>query len=995
MSGLSINLHALGMPFDGTTVAKQSLGGSESAAYYLARGLAARGHNVLCWTSAAEDSKCDGVTYLSAGEFTKETPLGSRFEHYARNTPHDVLIVQRGAAAFHKPFASKVNIWQLHDLALHRYSTQMMGGMWQVDAVTCVSQFHYDQVQKVWGLNPDVLHVVRNAVDPALYEGPRAELPAALPQGTFRLLYQSRPERGLEHLVRPGGIMDRCRDLNAKLIVTTYDNNPRHMQDYYRQLAEWAKALPNVVQYPPLSKPQLAALQRSCDLLLYPTEFEEVSCITAMEAMHAGLPMLTSAHAALPETCKDSGTVLLPLKEGAADEDAFIAELRSLVSDAERSPDDSELQDHAGVQRLAAKRCEWSGPVEALEALCLKLMADKLTVPRVLRHAIEHSDIDFARWVISEKVVNDIHVANHPIVASVASELMTMYAFTESDAAYAAHYAKHQGAYYDAHEEQVIGEDITSTTRFRGVLSDVAEIRRKQSRAGRVLDFGCAHGHYLLPLAQLFPDSEFVGVDLSDRAVLAARKWIERDGVRNARVHSLKDISWRAHKYDIIIAAEVLEHVRDDRALLEDLTSLLTEDGAIIFTTPNGRWEWQGTVPFRTGREHLRHYERRDIEELIGDNECNISHAPASHDVSHRPLGSWVWTVYPRKPWGVIDYERKLREYAPRETVSACMIVKDAERSLRKCVESFVDFVDEVNLYIDPATTDRTRSVAEDLMEDFPNRPFNIVMAKRSALKDGFDEARNESISEAAGDWILWIDADEELCHAERMHMFLRPSMHNGYGFPQVHYSADPDQVLTTDYPCRLFRHNRGARFYGVVHEHPETRLGEAITWSLVRHELKFLHSGYVDEETRRKRFERNLPLLIRDRAKYPTRQLNGFLMLRDIAQGLMFEHQQTGAMPHRYVERAREGIRLMEEMVATAPQIRMIVDSMQYYSQCVAVLGGGFDAEVNVKTTNPTAPDLAMALDLKARFHSKEFYFKVVDKLSHEGAKLYEDHYL
>jgi 2-polyprenyl-3-methyl-5-hydroxy-6-metoxy-1,4-benzoquinol methylase/glycosyltransferase involved in cell wall biosynthesis len=989
MSGaLNIQLHALGMPFDGATVATRSLGGSESAAYYLARGLAARGHAVTVWTGIeAPASKIDGVTYQPVGACTKETPLGERFEHYARNTPHDVLIIQRGATAFHRPFASKVNIWQLHDLALHRYTSSMMGGMWQVDAVTCVSDYHLEQVRKVWNINPATLHVVRNAVDPALYAAPLEPLSAPLPNARLRLLYQSRPERGLEHLVRPGGIMDRCRDLDAALIVTSYDNTVEAMRGYYEQLAAWGAALPNVVWLPPLAKPQLAALQSACDLLIYPTEFEEVSCITAMEAMHAALPMLTSDVGALAETCRDAGVWLLPLKDGRADEDAFVERLPALLQDPVR------LTQVAERQRAAAARCTWDGPVAALEALCWRLLDAKLTSARVLRHAIEHSDIDFARWCVSQipATITD------PGTDAARAELQRLYAFTESDAAYAAHYAKHQAQYYDDFEERVVGEDVTGTTRFRGVLNAMVEIRNRQSRASRVLDYGCAHGHYLLPLAKLFSDSEFVGVDISDRAVAAARKWVDRDKVANARVYSTDSAAWQKDKYDVIIAAEVLEHVRDDRALLEQLAGMLTEDGAIIFTTPNGRWEWSGTVAFRTGREHLRHYERKDIVDLCGANEHLILHAPASHDQGGRPLGSWVWTVWPREPWGTIDYARKLREYAPRETVSACMIVRDGEKTLRGAVESFIDYVDELHICIDPLTRDRTAQVAEELREDFPNRPIHCRTATKSATRDGFDEARNESIEEAAGDWILWVDADETVRTPERLHMFLRPSMHNGYGFPQVHYSADPDQVLTTDFPCRLFRNRQGIRFYGVVHEHPEHEMGKAVTWSLVRHELKFLHAGYVDEATRRRRYERNLPLLLRDRAKNPGRQLNGFLMLRDIAQGLMFEQQQTGGYvlgDHR--ARAAEGIRLMEELVASpeAP-IRMITDCLQYYSHCVVTSGGGFDAAVTLKTATEAAPDLSVALDFRGRFHTRDFYQKVVRKFSEESTKLYEDRYL
>jgi 2-polyprenyl-3-methyl-5-hydroxy-6-metoxy-1,4-benzoquinol methylase/glycosyltransferase involved in cell wall biosynthesis len=991
--GLRINFYAIGLPFNGDTIKKKSLGGSESAAYYLGRELAKLGHNVTMWTAEKEEGTFDDVKYVWNGEHTEAAPLGERFEHYARNTPHDVLIVQRGAGAFVRPFASKVNIWQLHDLALHRYTAPMMGGMWQVDAVTVVSEFHKKQVQEVWNVNPDIIHVVRNGVDQNLYELPvsapaEAELHAFLkevnPDNKALLLYQSRPERGLEHLVRPGGIMDRVRDLPVKLLVGGYDNTIPHMAEFYTQLKLWAQVLPNVTYINPLTKQELALLQKKCDLLIYPTEFEEVSCITAMEAQCAGLPMLTSDCAALPETCEKSGTVLIPLKDGKADEDAFIAELTAQFGG--EGEDDLHLLKRKQLTVAPITSWRWQG--ETLSRLCYKLIDQKLTVPRALRHALEHSDIDFARWILQDKFSDD------PISWSVKDEIDRLYTFTESDHKYETHYRKHQGVYYDANEEQVIGEDVTSSTRFRGVLGMLAEARNKIGpKKLRVLDYGCAHGHYTIPLAKTFKDDDFIGLDISERAIKAAGKWAQRDEVKNISFfHGARVFG----QYDIIIAAEVLEHVRDAAEFLAHLREHTTREGCIIFTTPNGRWEWQGTVPFRTGREHLRHYEREDIEDLCGDNVHEIAHAPAGADYSGRPMGSWVWSVWPKEPFDRIDYKRKFERYAPRETVSACLIVKDGEKTIRKCVESFLDFVDEVNIYVDPKTTDRTFSIAEQLAGDFPNRPFNVRMAQRSALVDGFDEARNESIEDASGDWILWCDADEEVRRASMLHMFLRPSMHNGYGFPQVHYSADPDQVLTTDFPCRLFRNRTGVKFYGVVHEHPETELGKAVTWSIVRHELKFLHAGYIDEDTRRSRYQRNLPLVHRDRKKFPTRELNRFLMIRDIAQGLMFEHQQTGGqlLPH-HKDQATEGIQLMEEMVEHSKQVRMISDAMMYYSHCVATQGGGFDAEFTCNVKNDTAPDLSASMKVSGRFHSREFFNKVVSKFSQESTKLYEDKYL
>jgi len=995
---MDIVLHSAGMPFNGETIATRSLGGSESAAYYQARELAQRGHRVTVFTSSPDEGHWDGVNYCYAGTPQESAPLGDRFEFYARNTPHDVLIIQRHPQAFHNQFASKINLWQLHDLALYRSSGVANHNMWQVDAVTCVSEWHKHQVCEVYGFDPEFVRVVPNGVDPELYTVDAAPLPV---DGKFTMLYQSRPERGLEHLVRPGGIMERLVDTNAHLLVCGYDNTTGPMAGYYAYLQQCAQALPNVTWLGALTKPQLAALQKSCDLLCYPTEFEEVSCITAMEAMHAGLPMLTSDCGALAETCEDSGTVLLPLKDGRADEDAFVAYIAA-----------GKTADKA-LQLAAAQTRTWSAAVDRLESVIAECFERRQgSTAAIYRHCIEHSD------VLSEIACG----FDDAIVSRAADEIDELYRFAESPQAYKSHYDKHQGVYYDDHESQVIGEDVTRSTRFQGVYQLVHQEIERAGDSLRVLDYGCAHGHYMMPLAQAFPDCRFTGVDVSERAIAAAAKWAIRDQITNVEMRLggqevFEDISIlcplvydenslqyggnaaiakKAHRdlFDVIIAGEVIEHVPDYQALLEQFRSVLKPGGVLIITTPYGRWEWQGTESFREAREHLHHFERQDIVEMCGRNATQILYAPAGNDRTGKVVGSWLWAVRPNEPFAEIDLERKRAQLAPRETLSACLIVKDGEKTLRKCVESFIDWVDELVIAVDPKTKDRTREVIAQIEADYRWKPVKVIDGL-PALEAGFDAARNLTVEAACGDWILWCDADEEVHNPWNLWKYLRPSHHDAYGFPQIHYSADPDQVLTTDFPCRLFRNGKGIKFYGLVHEHPEIAPGKAIPRAAMRHDVKFLHNGYVDEETRRKRYIRNLPLLKKDIERYPERGLNRFLWLRDIAQGLMFEHEQTaGRVLEGQQERALEGVELWRQILEKDP-LRMCIDSLRFYSHCVETLGEGLEAEISLAMAKQSAPDLACNTQFKGRFLSIDDYTKLMRKLEQEATRHYESKYL
>lgn len=969
-------IHALGLPFNGETLQTQSLGGSESAAYYLARELAARRHRVTVFTSHAQGGQWDGVTYVPAGAITQATPLGQQFEFYARNTPHDVLVMQRHPQAFAAPFASKVNLWQTHDYALHRLSPSVTGMMWNIDAVLAVSEWHRRQVCDVYALPQDAVRVVPNGVDAALYAGAVDESVPLPPTQKLLLLYQSRPERGLEHLLRPGGIMDRLRDV-AHLVICGYDNTTAEMAPYYAQLAAWAAGLPNVTHVGALTKAQLAGVQRRCDLLVYPTEFEETSCITAMEAMHAGLPLLTSAAAALPETCAGSGTLLLPLKDGVADEAAFVAEIERLAADEDA------LAALRAAQLEAATTRTWSAACDAFEAVVDDCFARK-SPTAVARHLMKVSDV---------ATFDHLDLPANAICDRLRQEREQLFGFLADDESYAVHYQKHCGTYYDEHPKEVLRRIPEDTTRYKGVVMHLARVRERLGRPLRVLDYGCAHGHYTLGLARAFPDCEFTGIDISRRAVEEATAWAAEAGVPNATFGRLRD-GWHAQAtYDVVLLAEVLEHVRDYRALLEQARTALDPDGALITTTPYGPWEWTGHEPYKQAREHWQQFERQDLVEIFADMRPEIACAPAGHTASGTALGSWVCLAWPGEhAFGRVDVARKLAQTRPEQTVSACLIVKDGANTLRKALDSLVPWVHEVVIGIDQATTDATLDVITAFERANPWLPVRTYQGPR-AIDSGFDVARNLGTEQACGDWILWMDADEELVGGDQLTKLLRTNMHQAYACPQIHFSVQPPQVLTTDFPSRLFRHNGAVRFYGRVHEHPETTPGEAIPTATPRHELQFAHNGYITEEKRRERYFRNLPLLMRDIDEHPDRLLNKFLLIRDLAQGIGFELQQSGGRPlPDHPARAQRVIDLWRELLGNEkPVSRMLLDAMQYYTMAAEVLGGAFD--VNVSLATAKAPHQTN-LNVQGKFLRPDDLSQLLTRLSKEATANYDSRY-
>lgn len=83
-------------------------------------------------------------------------------------------------------------------------------------------------------------------------------------------------------------------------------------------------------------------------------------------------------------------------------------------------------------------------------------------------------------------------------------------------------------------------------------------------------------------------------------------------------------------------------------------------------------------------------------------------------------------------------------------TLSLCIILKNEEKYLVKCFKSIRDVVDEI-IVVDTGSTDKTKDIA---------RVFGAKVYDFTWTGD-FSAARNHSLQQAQGEWILILDADE------------------------------------------------------------------------------------------------------------------------------------------------------------------------------------------------------------------------------------------
>ncbi|MDE6896493.1 MAG: glycosyltransferase family 2 protein, partial [Lachnospiraceae bacterium] len=85
-------------------------------------------------------------------------------------------------------------------------------------------------------------------------------------------------------------------------------------------------------------------------------------------------------------------------------------------------------------------------------------------------------------------------------------------------------------------------------------------------------------------------------------------------------------------------------------------------------------------------------------------------------------------------------------------TISLCMIVKNEEAVLGRCLDSVKDAVDEI-IIVDTGSSDRTKEIAAEYTDKIYD--FEWV--------NDFSAARNEAFSKAEMDYCMWLDADDIL----------------------------------------------------------------------------------------------------------------------------------------------------------------------------------------------------------------------------------------
>ncbi len=178
------------------------------------------------------------------------------------------------------------------------------------------------------------------------------------------------------------------------------------------------------------------------------------------------------------------------------------------------------------------------------------------------------------------------------------------------------------------------------------------------------------------------------------------------------------------------------------------------------------------------------------------------------------------------------------------DPLSLCLIVKNEERNLPRCLDAVRGLAGEV-IVVDTGSTDRTPAIAADCGAKVI--PFDFATVD-------FAAARNHAIGHATGRWILMLDADETLdrAGAPMIERLIALDENAGYYLERLNHGSD-SASSTTDYVVRLFPNRPNYRYRGRVHETVDAAILSG-GGRLRKTGIRINHNFAADREARRRK---------------------------------------------------------------------------------------------------------------------------------------------
>lgn len=258
-----------GSRIHGGSLSEAALGGSETALIQAAQSLAKLGHRVTVITDCPFPGESQGVVYEDIS--TLYSPQQGDPEPV-----YDTIIISRTYQLIERVQAlagpdTFIALW-LHDILDNPPS--LAPRLKNLDLIFCLSRFHLEDTARRLPGSRSKLALTKNGLDLDLIGRTRAE---NRPRNKKRMVYASRPERGLRVLLEDIWPVLRAAIPEIELAVCGYEADKSSLDtgllQEYQALDELAESLEGVELKGGLAKKEYYRLLASSGLLLYPCTF--------------------------------------------------------------------------------------------------------------------------------------------------------------------------------------------------------------------------------------------------------------------------------------------------------------------------------------------------------------------------------------------------------------------------------------------------------------------------------------------------------------------------------------------------------------------------------------------------------------------------------------------------------------------------------------------------------------------------------------------------
>ena len=289
-------------PFNKTLYEKNGMGGSEYCVINLADKFAEDGHDVYV-TGEVEIETYNKVKYINYGNLANnqhfDIVIASNYIHYFKH-------LEEKNITFNKSY-----FW-IHNLEFYPfYNGEVLPNNGldylnhpKLTNIIAVSDWQKDKLVKKYNLNPNKVKVIGNAINPQDFDNIKQE------QFNDKVIYTSGPDRGLWNLLQ---IWDDLKKINPKL--TLWVANPPYTDGW----PEWDKIKKDFPDYDKrfdvhylgsLNPSDLIRQIKSSEWWIYPSQYPETYCITALEMMMGRVKVLSSDTGNLKDLLKDKSTLV-------------------------------------------------------------------------------------------------------------------------------------------------------------------------------------------------------------------------------------------------------------------------------------------------------------------------------------------------------------------------------------------------------------------------------------------------------------------------------------------------------------------------------------------------------------------------------------------------------------------------------------------------------------------------------------------------------------